>query len=129
MTRHRRRAHALLPRSRGQAGEPFLPEVGQIYQINTIIYTFGIDPAPERPAVVVAVPPDPESMAPLRVVTRTSQPVPGIAHPADRSLRLNKDGVFSDLVTVERSLWRPGNVELVGVLPERYLALVMERFS
>jgi len=90
---------------------------------------FGIDPAPERPAVVVAVPPDPESMAPLRVVTRTSQPVPGIAHPADRSLRLNKDGVFSDLVTVERSLWRPGNVELVGVLPEPYLALVMERFS
>ena len=103
--------------------------IGQIYQINTIIYTFGTDPAPERPVVVLAVPTSSGSVAPIQIVTRTSQDAPGIRHPSDRALKLNKDGVFSDLGSVEQSLWRPGNVELLGVLPEPYFSRVMERFS
>lgn len=129
MKRPKRKGHALLPRSRGEAGEPFLPTVGQVYQINTIIYTFGTDPAPERPVVVLAVPTSSGSVAPIQIVTRTSQDAPGIRHPSDRALKLNKDGVFSDLGSVEQSLWRPGNVELLGVLPEPYFSRVMERFS
>lgn len=129
MTRPRRKGHALLPRSRGEAGEPFLPEVGQVYQINTLIYSFGIDAAAERPAVVLTVPSVAGSFAPIQIVTRTSRGAPGVLHPADAVLKLNKDGVFSTLVSVEQSLWRPGNVELLGLLTEPYLTLVVERFS
>ncbi|WP_343946674.1 hypothetical protein [Williamsia maris] len=113
----------------GKASEPFLPEIGQVYQINTIAYTFGTDPAAERPAVVLTVPPVAGSFAPIQIVTRTSQSVPGVTHPADSALKLDKDGVFSTLGSVEQSLWQPGNVQLLGWLPNPYLTRVIERFS
>ncbi|KQY55799.1 hypothetical protein ASD11_14945 [Aeromicrobium sp. Root495] len=119
----------MLPRSRGEAGEPFLPEIGQVYQVNTYIYTFGTDPAPERPALVLNVPSKDVSFAPIQIVTRTSQDVAGVPHPADDSLGLDKDGVFSTLGSVEKHLWRPGNVQLLGWLPEPYVSRVIERFS
>lgn len=100
-----------------------------MYQINTIIFSFRHDPAPERPAVVLEVPPE-GSTLPIRVVTRTSDgEVPGVKHPLDPDLHLDKDGVFSDLVTIEQELWRPGNVELLGELAEPYWSEVGERFS
>jgi hypothetical protein len=45
------------------------------------------------------------------------------------SLKLNRSGVFSDLVSVEQQLWRPENVECLGVLPEPFLSNVLRRFS
>jgi hypothetical protein len=62
------------------------------------------------------------------MVTRTSRPAGGIKHPADKSLNLDCDGTFSVLVSVEQQLWRPENVELLGVLCEPYLNQVIERF-
>jgi hypothetical protein len=129
VSRPRRRAHALFPRPKGEAGEPYLPKLGELYLVETRIFSFGTDPAADRPAVVIGLPPGPESKSPIQVVTRTSQSVPGVKHPADLSLRLDKDGVFADLTSIEQQLWRPENVLLLGVLPDPYVSLVLERFS
>jgi hypothetical protein len=129
LSRPRRRAHALLPRAKGEAGEPFLPKLGELYLVETRILSLGSDPAADRRAVVIGIPPWPESKSPIQVVTRTSQPVAGVKHPADLSIDCDKDGVFADLASIEQQLWRPGNVLLLGVLPDPYFSLVMERFS
>ena len=130
MSRGGDRSHAWLARTKGESGEPFLPKVGELYLVNTIIYTFGHDPAAERPAVVISVPPVLTSHSPIQLVTRTSKRVAGHPrHPADKSLRCDRDGVFSDLVSVEQQLWRPQNVECLGVLPEPFLSDVLRRFS
>jgi hypothetical protein len=127
-SRRGRPKHALLPRDKGKRGEPCLPQVGQLYLVETTTYALGTDPAADRPAVVITVPPGPGSKSPIQVVTRTSKNVPGVAHPADLSIGCDRNGVFSDLVSVEQQLWRPGNVLLLGVLPEPYLSRVLERF-
>ena len=104
----RPKTHALLPRDKGKQGEPCLPQVGQLYLVDTIIYAFGTNPAADRRAVVITVPPGPGSKSPIQVVTRTSKKAPGVAHPADLSIGCDRNGVFSDLVSVEQQLWRPG---------------------
>ena len=123
------RSHAWLSREKGEPGAPFLPKVGELYLVSTMIYSFGHDPAADRRSVVITVPPEPESRSPIQIVTRTSKAVPGVRHPADRLLSCDLDGVFSDLVSVEQQLWRPENVALLGVLPDPYLADVLGRFS
>jgi hypothetical protein len=124
------RSHAWLPGKKGEPGEPFLPTVGELHLVNTIVFTIGHDPAAARPAVVVVVPADPGSRFPVQIVTRTSKPVPsGIRHPADPTLKLELDGVFADLASVEQQLWRPENVELRGILPEPFLSDVLRRFT
>lgn len=123
-----RPSHALLPRDKGELGEPFLPQIGELYLVETIIYTLGTDPAADRPAVVITVPPGLASKSPIQLVSRTSQSVAGVAHPADFSVGCNRNGVFSDLVSVEQQLWRPGNVLRLGVLPEPYISRVLDRF-
>ncbi len=45
MSRSAGRSHAWLPKKKGEPGEPFLPKVGELYRINTIIFTLGNDPA------------------------------------------------------------------------------------
>lgn len=127
MARDQRRQHALLAKLKGDRGEPFLPTVGQLYRVDTLIYA-AHDPAAARPAVVVCVPPSPDSKSPIQIVTRTSQSVRGIHHPADCSVHLDRPGTFSNLTSAEQQLWRSGNVELLGVLAEPYLARVLERF-
>jgi hypothetical protein len=126
MANDRRRSHALLSQLGGEQGAPFLPEVGQLYLVRTIIY--GYDPAADRRAVVICVPSVPHS--PVRIVTRTSQQTaPGVPHPADLALQCDLDGVFSNPASVEQQLWRPENVKLLGVLTDLYLTKVLERFS
>jgi hypothetical protein len=122
------RSHALLAKLKAEQGEPFLPKVGELYLINTDIYWIGTDPAAARPAVVVCVPPPSVKHSPIRVVTRTSQKVQGVPHPADRTLRCDRDGVFSRPVSVEQHMWTRRNVELLGELGDPYLTQVMERF-
>jgi hypothetical protein len=114
-------------RQKGESDEPFVPKLGELYLVSTIIY--GYDPAADRPAVVISVATEQVSQRPIQLVTRTSKKSPGVAHPADRSLHLDRDGVFSDLVSVEQQLWTPRNVERLGVLAEPFLSKVLERFS
>lgn len=129
LSRPRRRTHALLPRPKGDPGDPFVPEIGEMYLVETRIFSLGADPAADRRAVVIGVPSHPDSRAPIQVVTRTTQSVPGIPHPADAAIGCEKDGVFADLASVERQLWRPENVIPLGTLPEPFLSRVLERFS
>lgn len=129
MSRGDGRSHAWLARKTGEPAEPFLPKVGELYRVDTTIYTFGHDPAASRPAVIICVPPDRASRSPIWLVTRTSKPVAGVQHPADGSLGCNRDGVFSDLVTVEQQMWVQQNVEFLGDLPEPFLSNVLRRFS
>jgi hypothetical protein len=126
MSRGDGRSHAWLARPKGESCDPFLPQIGELYLVTTIIY--GHDPAADRPAVVLTVTAQP-THTPIQLVTRTSKRVPGVPHPADTSLKCDRDGVFSDLVSVERQLWTPQNVEYLGVLPEPFLSAVVERFA
>lgn len=121
-----KRDHALLAPSFGQPGPPFLPTPGQIYWLRSLLYS-STDRAGARPAVVLDVPN--RASARIRIVTRTHQSAPGIRHPADPSLSLNSDGVFSVLTSVERSMWRPENVKLCGLLDEEIFKAVQERFD
>ena len=129
MSANGRRSHAWLPQSKGEPGDPFLPKVGELYLVDTAIYSFGTDPAADRRAVVVNVPSSQSSRSPIQIATRTSQPVGGVAHPADNSVGCDRDGVFSDLASIEQQLWRPENVQYLGELPEPFLAAVLRRFT
>jgi hypothetical protein len=128
-----KRDHALRLPPFDPPGPPFLPTEGEIYWVASLIY-YSNDPAPARPAVVLEVPALPSAR--IRIVTRTSKivtkagkPTPGIRHPAAASLGLDHDGVFSDLASVERSLWCPHHVKLCGPLDETTWKAVQERFD
>ena len=120
------RSHALLAPPFGTPGPAFLPAEGEIYWVRTLLYS-STDPAPARPAVVLLVPA--LASARIQVVTRTSRSSVGVAHPAEPSLGLDVAGVFSDLVSVERSAWCPHNVRRCGQLEDAVWKLVQERFS
>jgi len=125
----RRRQHALLPPDFGPAGPVSVPLVGQVFWVRSLLYS-SRDPAPSRPAVVVAVPFQGSATARIQIVTRTSRMgVAGVAHGQDRGLGLDRPGVFSDLVSCLASSWQPGNVLLAGSLQERCFERVMERFG
>lgn len=121
-----KRSHALLSPPLGAPGPPFLPAEGDVYLVIPLIYA-SADPASLRPVVVLVVPELKSGR--IQFVTRTSQPVPGVKHPADPSLGLDRAGVFSDLAGVERSLWCPQNVNRCGRLDEATWRAVQERFS
>ena len=122
-----RRGHAILGVPGGPRGEPFIPEVGDVYLVNTILYSAS-DPAAVRPAVVLEA--DPNPFRPIRVVTRTSDTsVRGVAHPAESALGLERDGVWSDLTSVEQGRWREPDVRRLGTLREDVLGRVRARFS
>lgn len=105
-------------------GKSFLPEIGEVFQINGLIHTSG-DIKAERPCVVVAVPLATHQR--IGIVTRTSNTnVSGVAHPADPDLDLNLAGVFAGYSSVEQQLWRSSNVRYLGRLPDPWLSLVLE---
>lgn len=52
----------------------------------------------------------------------------GVPHPQDLSIGCDLDGVFSDAGSCTASSWRPGNVKILGVLPEPFLTRVLEWF-
>lgn len=105
-------------------GGPFLPEVGEVYQIDTLI-KFSSDPKAERPCVVVSVPTAAHQR--IGIVCRTSDTdVEGVSHPADPELDMNLDGVFAGLDSVEQQLWTAANVRYLGRLPDPWLTAVLE---
>ena len=128
MTRDRRR-HALLMPDLGPVGDPFVPKVGQVFWVRSLLYS-STDPAPGRPAVVFAAPSTPSATARIQIVTRTSDTgVPGVRHEGGLVPTLDMPGVFSDLVSCRASAWRSGDVLLVGQLCEPYLGRVLDWFS
>jgi hypothetical protein len=68
----------------------------------------------------------------VMVITRTTEPgVRGVPHPPDRAMGLNKPGVFAGrrLHSAEARLFRPPQVDYVGVLPEPYLSQVLRLYE
>ena len=124
----RRRHHALAP-DFGPFSEPALPVVGELYVVRSLLYATN-DPAAARRAVVVGVHPALSPAARIQIATRTSDTsMPGVRHPKDLALKCDLDGVFSELASCVASSWRPGNVILLGVLPEPFLTPVLDRFT
>jgi hypothetical protein len=105
---------------------PFLPLVGDVYRVRTIIVQ-PPDKHDTRPYVVVASPANMRGR--ISLVCRTSDTsADGIGHERDRRLSLTKDGVFNRLRSTEAQLWTPRNVTRLGPL-ERYLVdRIIERF-
>jgi hypothetical protein len=121
-----KRGHALRLPSFDPPGPPFLPAEGEVYWVVSLLY-YSKDPAPARPAIVLAVPA--LASARIRIVTRTSELVSGVKHPADASLGLDVDGVFSKPMSVERSMWCPQHVKRCGRLDEITWKAIQERFD
>lgn len=122
-TRRRRPTHALRTPDFGPPGPPYLPQIGQMYLVRTLVYA-SHDPAAARRAVVVTVPAT--KFGRIQLVTRTTKQVDGVPHAADLAIGCDEDGVFSELVGVEQPQWRSGNVVLLGVLREPTLSAVLE---
>jgi len=101
-----------------------LPAVGEVYWADTWIFG-GSDPKPRRPCMVVRAPMSEADV--VMVITRTTEPgVRGVTHPPDRTMGLDEPGVFAGrrLHSAEARLFRPPQVEYVGMLPEPYLSQV-----
>lgn len=125
----RRRRHVLLAPDLGPPGPTYLPAVGQLYLVRTLLYS-STDPAAARRAVVVGIPSTLTPTARVRLVTRTSdKTVGGVPHNRDLAVECDLDGVFSDLVSCLASSWRSGDVKLLGPLPQNVVDLLMDRFS
>lgn len=129
MTGGGRKRHRLLGPDLGPFGDPALPGVGELYLIRSLLYQAN-DPADVRRGVVFGVPPAGRPGTYIQIVTRTSDTtMPGVFHPADLSIECDRDGVFSEPRVCLADSWRPGNVRLLGVLPEPYLTSVLDRFG
>ena len=121
-----KKSHATYVAPSGPPSGPFLPAVGELYWVDTLLYTAS-DPAHRRPAVVVDVPEPPHS--PIRIATRTTNlDVRGVRHAAQPQWSL-QEGVFSDLNLVKKSEWRTPRVSLIGSLDASTLDAVRGWFS
>jgi mRNA-degrading endonuclease toxin of MazEF toxin-antitoxin module len=106
-----------------------LPVVGELYWVDPRIYA-DADQKDRRPVVVVRAPKN--QLDRVHVITRTSDTsVPGVQHPADPSLELDKNGVFAlkHYRRIEAVEFVPPDVELKGPLPEPYLGRVLDMWE
>lgn len=108
--------------------EPYLPEVGEVYWVNSTITTQE-DQKPGRPMLVMKVPEDTGGI--IDVVTRTSktQHRPGVPSAIDPALRLDKPGVWGYPRKAYAFLWTPSMVEWRGKATEELLEQVREEFG
>ncbi len=108
--------------------DPYLPEVGEVYWVDSVIVQ-PVDKKSDRPALVVAVPASP--LGRITVVTRTSnvKRQPGVASPRDDALGLNKSGVWGYLGTADAALWTPSMVTFLGVVERLVLDEVRKEFA
>lgn len=111
------RSHAVLAPDLGPPGPPFVPKIGELYLVRSLLYS-SADRAAARRAAVCSVPGVITVASRIQLVTRTSNvDAPGVKHARDLSISCDRDGVFSDLVSCLASSWRPGDVRFLGVVP------------
>ena len=122
-----RRDHSAHMPSFDPPGPPFVPQVGDVFLVVPYLLYSSTDTASVRPAVVIEVPERIDAR--IRIVTRTSDlRVGGIRHGVAPQLGLDRPGVWSNLVSVERSLWCPQAARWKGPLESAILEDVLERF-
>ena len=107
--------------------EPYLPEVGDLFLVSTVILD-AIDIHPRRPAVVIEVPVVMSGR--IYVVTRTrDMDRSGVPHAPFPEADLYEHGVFAYLRSTEAILWRRSNVTYLERLDEGTLNKVLEWFA
>jgi hypothetical protein len=120
-----KKTHAIYVAPSGPSSAPFLPIEGQLFWVDTLLYSAS-DPAHRRPAVVIDVPWPPHS--PIRIATRTTDlEVRGVQHEAQPQWSLDR-GVFSDLNLVKKGDWCTPRVSLIGPIDSKTMDAVRGRF-
>jgi hypothetical protein len=120
------------------AVEPaYLPNVGDVYAVSARLLGTRADRGAASgdgangevvPVVVLAVPR--LGSARIQVVIRTASRIaPGVPHGAARQLGLDRPGVWTNVASVEKSLWTPQDAHWRGPLERVVLADVQERFQ
>ena len=126
-------SHAVRMPAFGPAEPAYLPNVGDVYLISPRMLgsraALGAgDSAELVPVVVIAVPR--LASARIQVVTRTSdRSAPGIPHGPAPQLGLHQRGVWTNVVTVDKSLWTSRDARWRGPLERVVLADVLDRFA
>ena len=115
-----------LPTGLPAASAPFLPDMGRLYWLDSVLLD-SADPEAQRPGVVISVPAT--IYGTVQVVTRSSTDGYGVAHDQQRHLGLNKPGHFSRLLPVQCQLWTPQTARPSGMLDDETLAWVLLRFE
>ncbi len=107
-----------------------LPRVGQVYWVHPWIFVDG-DPKSVRPVVVVRAPRGKGDLMTVVERTSTRMELRGIAHPADPQLGLDRDGRWVHRFTrsVTETLFRPPNVQLLGILSPPFLDEVIRMWE
>jgi len=130
---------ARVPSSWPTAPEPaYLPNVGDVYLVSPRLLGSRDDRSPgDRsasehsspvPVVVIAVPA--LHAARIQVVVRSGDRLAaGISHGTAPQLGLERPGVWSNVVTVDKSMWTPANARWRGPLERVVLSEVLERFE
>lgn len=102
---------------------PFLPNAGEVYWVNTRVLN-GVDLKRHRPVLVVSVPQTGYDY--ITVVTRTTDLTQlGAYSDADLNLDLNKPGVWSWPRTAGLSMWFPPWVSWCGAVDRSELEEVI----
>jgi hypothetical protein len=124
--------HAVRMPAFGPAEPAYLPNVGDVYVVSPRL--LGSREVPARnatelvPVVVIVVPR--LASARIQVVIRTDdRSAPGIPHGWAPQLGLDQRGVWTNVVTVDKSLWTSRDARWRGPLERVVLADVLERFA
>ncbi len=126
-------SHAVRMPAFGPAEPTYLPNVGDVYLVSPQLLGSREDRAFTSaadlvPVVVLAVPR--LASARIQVVNRTSdRSAPGIPHGPAPQLGLHQRGVWTNVITVDKSLWTSRGARWRGPLERVVLADVLERFA
>jgi hypothetical protein len=86
--------------------------------------------APDAPVPVVVIAVPVLRAARIQVVARSGDRLTaGIPHGAAPQLGLDKPGVWTNVVTVDKSMWTPANARWRGPLERVVFSEVLERFE
>jgi hypothetical protein len=116
----------------GSAEPAYLPNAGDVYLVFPRLLGSRDDPArgaaEQVPVVVIVVPR--LASARIQVVIRTGdRSAPGIPHGPAPQLGLHQRGVWTNVVTVDKSLWTNRDARWRGPLERVVLADVLDRFA
>jgi hypothetical protein len=125
-------SHAVRMPAFGPAEPAYLPNVGDVYVVSPLLLGSRDDRASNAaelvPVVVIVVPR--LASARIQVVTRTGdRAAPGIPHGPAPQLGLHQRGVWTNVATVDKSVWTSRDARWRGPLERVVLADVLERFA
>ena len=123
-------SHALRMPSFGPPEPAYLPNVGDVYLVSPqLLGSRGYDDV-NGPVPVVVLAVSRHRHGRVTVVIRTGNRIaPGVSHGAAPQLGLPRPGVWTNVATVDKSLWTPHDARWRGPLERVVLEEVRERFQ